>query len=310
MRKALALTAAALCLAAGLAAQVSQDDQAYLCPMHADVISETPGTCPRCRMTLILGRPYDMRDYRVEMRTTPALVTAGTKTKIDLDVFHPGTGERVLAFVEVHQQRFHLFVVSQDMTVFEHVHPQQNDAGTWSIEVTLPKPGYYKLLSDFVPFGGSAQFVATPLVTAGYTGDLIADTARLAPDITTSKTSGPLDATVSYDPPRFTPIVHSHLTFRLTRAGTGEPVTDLQAYLGAFGHVLIASENLEHFVHSHPLEIPPPDSDFERLRGGPEVIFEALMPEPGRYRAWAQFRYQDTVHTFPFTFEVTDGFTP
>jgi hypothetical protein len=301
---------AAICLAAVLAAQVSQDDQAYLCPMHPDVISDTAGTCPRCRMTLILGRPYDMRDYRVEMRTTPALVTAGTKTKIDLDVFHPGTGERVLAFVDVHQKRYHLFLVSQDMEVFEHIHPEQNDDGSWSIEVTLPKSGYYKLLSDFVPFGGSAQFVATPLVTAGYAGDLIADSAKLSPDITASKTSGPLTASVSYDPPRFSPIVHSHLTFRLTRGATGEPVTDLQAYLGAFGHVLIVSEDLEHFVHSHPLEIPPPESDFENIRGGPEVIFEALMPEPGRYRAWAQFRYQDTVHTFPFTFEVADGFTP
>ena len=67
----------------------------------------------------------------------------------------------------------------------------------------------------------------------------------------------------------------------------------------------IVSENLEHFVHSHPIDMPPQDKDVEGLLGGPQVIFEALMPAPGRYRAWVQFRYHDKVHTFPFTFEVT-----
>ena len=125
----LALCAAALVVAAvaGQApvppARVSQDDQAYMCPMHPDVVADTAGTCPRCRMQLVLGRPYDMRNYRVELRTTPAIVRPGEKTRLEIGVFHPGTGERILAFTEVHQKRFHLFVISQDMTFFEHVHP-------------------------------------------------------------------------------------------------------------------------------------------------------------------------------------------
>jgi hypothetical protein len=285
-------------------AGVSQDDEAYLCPMHPDVISETPGTCPRCRMNLVLGKPYDMRDYRVELRTSPALVRAGEKTTVDLVVSHPGTGEQVRTFTTVHEKRYHLFVMSQDLEFFEHIHPEQKADGSWTVDVTLPKPGHYQLLSDFVPFGGSAQFLAHPLVTASYAGDLIADSARLVPDTVSSKTIGDLTATVTYDPPRFTPALHSHMTFHLTRAGSNEAVTDLQTYLGAFGHALIVSEDLVHSVHSHPIDMPPQNADFEGLRGGPDVIFEALMPEPGRYRAWAQFRYHDEIYTFPFTFEV------
>ena len=108
------------------------------------------------------------------------------------------------------------------------------------------------------------------------------------------------------DPPNLVPALHSHLTVRLTKGDTTDPVTDLQPYLGAFGHILIVSEDLVHFVHSHPIEIPPPDSDFETIRGGPEVVFEALMPQPGRYRAWAQFRYNDKLYTFTQTFEVLE----
>jgi hypothetical protein len=255
-------------------------------------------------MNLVLGRPYDMRDYRLDIRTTPALVTAGQKTSLELAVSHPATGERITTFTPVHDKRYHLFVISQDLEFFDHIHPEQKDDGAWSIDVTLPKPGFYQVLSDFVPMGGSAQFLARPLVTAGYTGDVLSDSAHLVPDTDNSKTVGDLTATVTYDPPRFSPAVHSHMTFRLTRAGTGEAVTDLQAYLGAFGHMMIVSEDLVHAVHSHPIDMPPQDADFESLRGGPDVIFEALMPEPGRYRAWAQFRYRDQVHTFPFTFEV------
>ena len=31
--------------------------------------------------------------------------------------------------------------------------------GTWTIETTVPKPGYYEVLCDFMPKGGSAQFL-------------------------------------------------------------------------------------------------------------------------------------------------------
>jgi hypothetical protein len=110
---------------------------------------------------------------------------------------------------------------------------------------------------------------------------------------------------VAYDPTALIPANHSHLTFHLTRASSGEPVRDLQTYLGAFGHILIVSEDLTHFVHSHPIYLPPQDADnLDDLLGGPDVIFEALLPQPGRYRAWVQFRYHDTVRTFPFTFAV------
>lgn len=165
-------------------------------------------------------------------------------------------------------------------------------------------------MSDFVPFGGAAQVVALPLVTAGYAGSLVEDTAHLAPDMMDSQTLGDLTATVSYDPPRLPAVEHVHLRFHLTRAGTSDPVTDLQTYLGAFGHIVIASEDLVHVVHSHPMEAISPDADLERLRGGPDVIFEGVMPQPGRYRAWAQFRLHDTVRTFPFTFDVGDGSVP
>jgi hypothetical protein len=282
------------------------NETAYMCPMHPDLTSDKPGTCPRCAMNLVLATPFDMRDYRLEFQTVPAVVKAGEKVTLLFKIFHPGTGEQITKFELVHDRPYHVFVISQDMTRFFHVHPEQRRDGAWAVDVTLPQPGYYKVLSDFVPSGGSAQFIARPIVTAGYQGDLVASSAHLEPDRDLTKTVDDITAEVTYDPKRFVAGVYGHLRFRLTNTATGAPVNDLQTYLGAFGHTLIMSEDMVEYVHSHPIENVPPDANVEELRGGPDVAFEGLMPKPGRYRAWTQFRRHDKIYTFTSTFNVID----
>jgi len=282
------------------------DETAYMCPMHPDYTSDKAGKCPRCSMNLVLGTPFDMRDYKMEFRTVPPVVKAGAKTALLFKVFHPGTGDQIKKFELVHDRPYHVFVISQDMTQFSHIHPEQRPDGTWAVDVTLPRPGYYKVLSDFLPSGGASQLIAKPIVTAGYTGDLIASSAHLEPDQDLTKAVDDITATVTYDPKRFVAGVYGHLTFHLTDTTTGEQIKDLQTYLGAFGHTLIMSEDMVDYVHSHPIEQMLPEANLEELRGGPDVTFEGLMPRPGRYRAWTQFRRHDKIYTFAYTFNVID----
>lgn len=281
------------------------DETGYICPMHPDFTSDEPGKCARCGMNLVLGTLFDMRDYRLEFTTVPAVPKAGEQLTLNFKVVHPGTGETMKKFELVHDMPYHLFVIGQDMEYFQHIHPQLTDDGTWTIQLVLPKPGYYAVLSDFLPSGGSSQFLTLPLVTAGYTGDLMAGSAHLVPDVVQTKTVDDLKATVSYDPISLEAGSYGHVTFYLTKADNDQPVTEIQTYLGAFGHMLIMSEDMIDYVHSHPVDNPSPElGNPEELRGGPTVMFEGLMPKPGRYRAWAQFRYHDKVYTFANTFEV------
>jgi len=295
-----------------------EEETAFVCPMHGDYTMEVAGKCPRCGMDLVRAAPFDVRDYRLDFTTVPAVVRPGQKATLRFRIFHPGTGEAVTRFEAVHEKRYHLFVISQDMEYFQHIHPDEQPDGTWRIEVTLPKAGYYKVLSDFLPGGGASQFIARPLVTAGYAGDLAGDRAHLVSDTVLTRTVSDMTATLTMDPPGFAAGQYGHLTFHLTDAATGRPISDLQTYLGAFGHTLIMSEDMVDYVHSHPLDILarpeddggppqlliPPGADLEALRGGPDVTFEGLWPRPGRYRAWTQFRRHDTVSTFSFTFDV------
>ena len=74
-----------------------------------------------------------------------------------------------------------------------------------------------------------------------------------------------------------------------------------QRYLGAFGHLLILSEDMTEYVHAHPREETQPDPN-QPTTGGPEVIFDALLPKPGRYAAWLQFQRGGKLSTVSFTF--------
>ena len=298
--------------------QAPEEETAWVCPMHLDYTRDVTGQCPRCGMALVRAAPFDVRDYNLDFRTVPAVVRAGKQASLRFKIFHPGTGEPIKKFEVVHEKQFHLFLISQDMEYFQHIHPEEQPDGTWSIDATLPKPGYYKVLSDFMPSGGSSQFIARPLVTAGYTGDLASNSAHLMPDTTLTKTVDDLTASIAYDPSACIVGLYCHLNFQLTDAASGQAVTDLQTYLGAFGHTLIMSEDMVDYVHSHPLDILarpdddggppqfliPSGADLDALRSGPTVTFEGLMPKPGRYRAWTQFRRHDKIHTFAFTFEA------
>jgi hypothetical protein len=289
-------------------AQLDSVDEeiAYVCPMHADVTSDTPGSCEKCGMALVKGTPYDMRDFRLQTSFTPEVPKAGEPVRLNFQVMSPGTDTPVTDFELVHEMPYHLFVLSQDMEYFQHIHPAGGENGNWAIDVTLPKPGHYALISDFAPKGASSQMTLRPLVTADADEDLLDGTAKLTLDESPTSAVKDLTATVSFDPPTLIAGQHGHVIYNLTDTESGVPVNQLQTYLGAFGHLFIIDERMSEYVHSHPVETPSAQLNLDEIRGGPTVMFEGLMPKPGRYRAWAQFKYHDEIYTFSTTFDVAE----
>jgi hypothetical protein len=212
---------------------------AWVCPMHPDYTADVDGTCPRCGMKLVHGAPFDVRDYALDFRTVPSVVKVGQKTTFFFNIYHPGTGQPITKFESVHERQYHLFVISQNMEYFAHIHPDEQPDGTWKIETALPKPGYYKVLSDFLPSGGSSQFLARPLVTAGYTGDLEGDSAHLVADTELTKTVDDLTATVSFDPPtvrRRAVRTHDVPSHRQCHASPRARLADLSRRVRAHAH--------------------------------------------------------------------------
>jgi hypothetical protein len=274
----------------------------YFCPMHPDVTSDGAGNCRKCGMTLVAGDPFDTREYNVDFETNPGAVKAGAPFTMTFKVFHPGTGNEIKDYELVHERPYHLFVVSQNMDHFAHIHPEQRPDGSWATDVTLPKPGYYKLFSDFVPTGGNPQIIPRPLVTSDFAGDVLSQSAQLVPNTEFRATVDGITAEVGFEPAHLIEGRYGHLVFKLTDEKTGRPVTDLQPYLGAFGHTLILSGDLLDYVHSHPSE--GPSSDISKGLGGPDVTFEGYMPRSGSYRSWTQILRNNKLTTISFTFRV------
>lgn len=274
----------------------------YICPMHPDVTQATPGTCHRCGMVLIAMDPFDAREYRVDVTTTPPGVPAGRPFNLRLTVREPTSGSVVRDFATVHDKRFHLFVVSQDLEHYAHVHPEQGPDGSWGLEVRLPKPGYYKLYSDFLPMGGTPQVIALPLVTAGAPGDLASSSAHLVPDRELTKAFGDMRVRLVLPDDPLVAGREEAFALYLTDRRTGEPVSDIEPYLAAWGHSLLISEDTLAVVHAHPVEFVPENDP--SARGGPVLTFRALFPKAGNYRLWTQIQRKGEIVTAMYTVRV------
>jgi hypothetical protein len=83
----------------------------------------------------------------------------------------------------------------------------------------------------------------------------------------------------------------------LTVSLAGRPVTDLQPYLGAYGHLVALRDGDLAYLHVHP-DGEPGDG---RTRPGPGITFYATVPSAGSYGLFLDFQHQGVVRTAAFT---------
>lgn len=212
---------------------------------------------------------------RLESATAPA----GRAVPLRFTVEGPG-GAPVTAYDVDHEKRLHLIVVRRDLTGFQHVHPELAADGTWSVPVDL-RPGDWRVLADFDPTGGVGTTLGADLAVAGDYRP-----AEPAAETTTARVG---DYTVTLDGDL---VAGEASTVTLTVTRDGEPVTDLQPYLGAYGHLVALREGDLAYLHVHP-----EDSETEGGTAGPGISFVAEVPTAGRYRLFLDFRHGDVVRT-------------
>jgi hypothetical protein len=274
----------------------------FICPMHPNEVKAAPGTCSICGMTLVAGDPMATADYTLRVTTEPRAVKPGQKTKFRISIHHPLSGDQVTQFAEVHDRLFHFFIVSRDMTQFFHEHPVLEKDGSFTIEHVIPTAGHYMLFNDFMPIGGGPQMIAKPLVTAGFEGDIASSAPNLTPDKSWTKAVNGVRVELQIDASKVVAGEEADVPIHFEDEKTGEPIKDLQRYLGAFGHAMMLSEDMIEHVHAHPAEMLEGTSVSEG--GGPDLTFHALFPKPGHYRIWLQFQRNNVVSTVPFTVRV------
>lgn len=199
------------------------------------------------------------------------------------------TGRPLTAYEPVHTKDLHLIVVRRDLSGFQHVHPTRDAAGTWSVPLDLSRAGTYRAYADFQPAGRASSLTLGVDLQVPGRFDVV---ALPAPKVTA--TVDGFDVTL-----RGTPVAGtaSDLTFTVER--DGEPVKDLDPYLGAFGHLVSLRTGDLAYLHTHPLADAQPGK-----LGGPEVTFMTEFATAGTYRLFLDFSVGGTVRTAEFTLAV------
>lgn len=262
---------------------------AFWCPMHLDIRSAAPGSCAICGMDLVPIPAPRLGEYRLDVEpvVSPARGRAARLRGLRLRVSDPD-GRRVAKFATVHEREFHLFVIGRSLEYFAHVHPEKTgEEGRFDIEHELP-PGEYMLLADFLPYGGTTQMLQRALVTPGYGGRLFGAPPVLVEGPAETVVDGVRVRIAEADLAAGKP---GCLQFTLADAASGEPITDLEPFLGAPAHLLIVKPDLTDAVHGHPEE---------HATGGPTVSFDPRLPAPGLYKLWVQFQRKGSVSTAAF----------
>jgi hypothetical protein len=194
----------------------------------------------------------------------------------------------VTRFDVEHEKRMHLIVVRRDTAGFQHIHPTMSADGTWTVPLTVTQPGSYRAFADFTPAGGDGTTLGVDLAVPG---DF--QPAEYHPSRVT--TVDGYDVTLDGD---LVPGEMSKVTLTVSR--NGRPVTDLQPYLGAYGHLVALRGGDLAYLHVHP-DGEPGDG---RTKPGPTVTFYAEVPSEGDYRLFLDFRHGDTVRTAEFTVDT------
>lgn len=210
---------------------------------------------------------------------------AAGATRIDFRVL-TSSGRPLLDYTREHEKDLHLIVVRRDLAGFQHVHPTLDTAtGTWSTDVELDA-GVWRVIADFTPEGWDGITLADDLAVTGDFSpeDLPADdrTASVRTD------EGTYTVTLEGDT---APGAGTVLTTRIEL--DGQPVTDLEPYLGAFGHLVAIRSGDLGYLHVHP----------EDGEAGPGIDFATAFPTPGTYGLFLDFQHRGVVRTAAFTVE-------
>lgn len=192
-------------------------------------------------------------------------------------------GKPVTSYTTAHEKDLHLVVVRRDLTGFQHVHPVLGGDGFWEIPLRVAEPGPYRVFADFKPEGRAEGLVLGADVTAP--GDYQPRQAEDAASVDGYEVK--LDG-------KLVPGTASKLTLTVTK--DGKPVTDLEPYLGAFGHLVALRDGDLAYLHVHPEE---------SAGAGPQIVFYAEVPSDGRYALFLDFKHAGAVRTAAFS--VTGG---
>lgn len=262
---------------------------------------------------------------KLKFTPQPQKIEAGKPATWRLQIVEEKSGTPLTDFQVAHDKLLHLVVVSKDLSWFNHLHPEHRGNGVFEIKTTVPRAGDYRIFADYTPQGSGHEVAQHSFSVAGR--DPLPTQARLTPDqmrgawmVRQAKTHGegvaPAANASEYEialmpmPAQLEANQEVMLHFQV-RDKTGKPVSALQPYLGAKGHLVILSGDGERYLHAHAVadshsdHLPHPGHEDHAPSTPPsDVMFHAAFSNDGIYKVWGQFKHNNRIITAPFVLQV------
>jgi hypothetical protein len=207
---------------------------------------------------------------------------AGSDTTLTLRV-DGANGTTVKDFEVIHDHKAHLIAVTKGLDQFAHIHPTIQVDGTMTVTYRFPVGGHYWLYLDHKPAGKPQSTAFAEMQVGGAT----VAAPELRPNVPGSVQVNGLKADISVSG---SGSASTQIVFKLTDS-TDQPVTNLEPYMGAMGHLVVISADGKEYVHAH--------MEGAKAESG-AMTFQAHFMRSGLFKGWGQFQRGGQVLVVPF----------
>lgn len=247
---------------------------------------------------------------KVEFSTEPNEVKKEEQANLFFTVKN-SKGEIIKDLKIVHEKPMHLIVVSGDLSEFYHLHPEVQADGSFKVPFAFPNGGKYQLFVDVTTPDDKQVIRSIDLEVKGE----IPTNEPLKVDEKLEKAIGGIRVEMKPDGDLVAG-KELMLAFKVTDVMNKKPVTDLENYLGEKAHFVVISQDMQEFVHAHPMSMDAVKNENsehehggksdEKLMANADTIISAHLtfPKAGIYKIWAEFKRNGGVIDVPFVVEV------
>jgi Heavy metal binding domain len=282
----------------------------YICPMNCEdgKTYDKPGSCPVCHMDLEPTKAEveaNKSEYITAFSSNPAQFEAGKPGMMSFTTQIKGNESAAVPLDLVHEKKMHLILVSDDLSTFDHIHPEFSASGSYDIKVLgkgenftngrghnetrFDAGGKYYAFADFKPTGGLNQVNKTEINVAGTPAKAV---VYSQPKLTTTIDGYSVTLEAGHDGTGFVTGSQQHIPVSIKLAGKVVDPATFENYLGEKAHLVLVEVGTKAYVHTHPA-----------AENG-KLDIHTTFAQPGTYRGWLQFQTDGKVHTADLVLKV------
>jgi hypothetical protein len=187
-----------------------------------------------------LAIEQDDGPYNVDIAMDPQTLNPPQLATLNFTITERDTGRPVEVLTPVYGALVHDVLISRDLLHFQHSYTDRMIGGVFSVLTNFPVTGEYYNHTVFQPQGAEPQHIRSEIATG--TAEMSAD---LVPDTDIPRFSQGAQHELVFGPNPLRAAQTSQLALFISEKG--EPVVELDSFLGGPGLMFVTSQNGEHF---------------------------------------------------------------